>query len=157
MPTAGLEARIAAVRQFNRFYTQKIGVLEEGLVQSPYSLTEVRILYELSARGKAAASELSEDLGLDPGYLSRILKVFRRDGLVGRRTSKDDARRGELSLTKKGRETFGPIEARTRDAVARLLAPLPEGDQRRLVAAMESIGGLLRAPAPSDSEVVLRP
>ena len=157
MGAPGLERRIAAVRRFNRFYTQRIGVLDEGLLESPFSLTEVRILYELSARGTATASELAAALGLDEGYLSRILKAFRRDGLIGRQRSEEDGRRGVLSLTKKGRETFAPLDARSHDAVGALLTPLPEAGQRRLVSAMETIGGLLGADAPPATVVVLRP
>jgi DNA-binding MarR family transcriptional regulator/GNAT superfamily N-acetyltransferase len=157
MGVPALERRIASVRRFNRFYTQKIGVLDEGLLDSPFSLTEVRVLYELSARATATASELAADLGLDEGYLSRLLKAFRRDGLIGRQKSEEDGRRGVLSLTKKGRETFAPLDSRSREAVGALLASLPEGGQRRLVSAMETIGGLLGAEAPPAADVVLRP
>ena len=156
--SAELDRRIAAVRRFNRFYTQKIGVLEDGLYASPYSLTEVRILYELWVRGKATASELGADLSLDPGYLSRILKAFRRDGLISRRRSEEDARRGELSLTKKGKATFAPLDRRSRDGIARMLAPLPDADQERVVTAMGTIGSALGEDAePAAAEIVLRP
>ena len=157
---AELDRRIAAVRQFNRFYTQKIGVLEDGLYDSPYSLTEVRILYELSVRGKATATELGEDLSLDAGYLSRILKTFRRDGLISRRRSEEDGRRGELSLTKKGKATFAPLDRRSRDGIASMLAPLSDRDQQRVVSAMGTIGAALgedAAPPAAGSEIVLRP
>ena len=155
---AGLDRRIAAVRRFNRFYTQKIGVLEDGLYDSPYSLTEVRILYELSVRGNATASELGAELSLDAGYLSRILKTFRRDGLVARRRSEEDGRRGELSLTKKGKATFAPLDRRSRDGVARLLAPLSDADQDRVVSAMGTIGAALgEGAALTASEPILRP
>jgi DNA-binding MarR family transcriptional regulator/GNAT superfamily N-acetyltransferase len=155
---ADLDRRIAAVRRFNRFYTQKIGVLEEGLLDSPYSLTEVRILYELSVRGKATASELVGDLSLDPGYLSRVLKAFRRDGLIARRRSDEDGRRSELSLTKKGKATFAPLDRRSRDAIAGMLAPLSDADQDRVVSAMGTIGAALgEGEAPAEAEPVLRP
>jgi DNA-binding MarR family transcriptional regulator/GNAT superfamily N-acetyltransferase len=152
-----LDRRIAAVRRFNRFYTQEIGVLEDGLLASPYSLTEVRILYELSVRGKATASELGGDLGLDAGYLSRILKALRRDGLIARRRSEEDGRRGELSLTKKGKATFAPLDRRSRDAVARMLAPLSDAEQDRVVSAMGTIGSALGEKPASAGEPMLRP
>ncbi len=154
---AELDRRIAAVRRFNRFYTQKIGVLEDGLLDSPYSLTEVRILYELSVRGKTTASELGGELGLDPGYLSRILKTFRRDGLITRRRSEEDGRRGELSLTKKGKATFAPLDRRSRDAVARMLAPLSDAAQDRVVSAMGTIGNALGGKPQPSGEPILRP
>src|SRR5689334_16679182 len=109
-----LERRVAALRRFNRFYTQKIGVLQEGLLQSAFSLTEVRVLYEL-AHGEAppTAARLASDLSLDPGYLSRILRSFGRRGLVVRRSSPADRREALLSLTSKGRRAFTPLEARS--------------------------------------------
>jgi DNA-binding MarR family transcriptional regulator/N-acetylglutamate synthase-like GNAT family acetyltransferase len=157
---AGLEQRVAAVRSFNRFYTQKIGVLQEGLLNSPFALTEVRVLYELAhwpATGDApTASRLAADLGLDEGYLSRILRGFERSGLIRRKPSAADGRQHLLSLTRKGRQAFAPLEARSRAEVRTMLGRLPERDQTRLTAAMREIERLLGAPARSQASCVLR-
>src|SRR6266571_1468126 len=139
MGAIAFDHRIASVRRFNRFYTQKIGVLEEGLLESPFSLTEARILYELMHRDRPTASELARDLHLDPGYLSRILRSFRRQGLIERDRAATDGRRSHLSLTAAGEEAFAPLDARSRDEIGALLASLAEGAQRRLIAAMLSI------------------
>jgi DNA-binding MarR family transcriptional regulator/GNAT superfamily N-acetyltransferase len=157
MGASALDRRILSVRKFNRFYTQKIGVLGEGLYESPFSLTEVRILYELSARGSATASELARDLALDAGYLSRILKAFRRDGLIAGTPAKEDARRVRLTLTAKGQETFAPLDRRSHDEVGAALSALPAPAQARLVRAMRTIEEILGGGAPKDSRVVLRP
>ncbi len=156
MNAAALEHRIATVRRFNRFYTQKIGVLGERLLNSPFSLTEARVLYELALRDHATATELRRDLGLDPGYLSRILAGFRRRGLVSRASSETDRRQSHLSLTQTGRAAFAPLDACSRDEIATLLASLPEPDQRRLVAAMEQAERLLDS-SPPKVPYLLRP
>jgi DNA-binding MarR family transcriptional regulator/N-acetylglutamate synthase-like GNAT family acetyltransferase len=157
----GLERRIATVRGFNRFYTQKIGVLQEGLLDSPFALAEVRVLYELAhwpaARDAPTASRLAADLGLDEGYLSRILRGFQRSGLIRRKASPADARQSLLSLTRKGRAAFAPLEARSRAEVRALLGLLPEREQARLTAAMREIERLLGAPARGRAPCVLRP
>src|SRR5215471_8362460 len=101
-----MEQRIAAVRRFNRFYTQKIGALNEGLLGSPYSLTEVRILYELAHCDRPTASELAKQLGLDAGYLSRTLSAFQERGLIKKAPSKEDGRRSFLFLTGRGKAAF---------------------------------------------------
>jgi DNA-binding MarR family transcriptional regulator/GNAT superfamily N-acetyltransferase len=146
---AALEERIATMRRFNRFYTRKIGVLAERLLNSPFSLAEARVLYELALREPATATELRQELGLDPGYLSRILAGFARRGLVSRASSETDRRQSHLSLTQTGRAAFAPLDARSRDEIGGLLASLPEPDQGRLVAAMEQVERLLGAsPAP---------
>ncbi len=157
MSAAAFDHRIASVRRFNRFYTQKIGVLEEGLLQSPFSLTEARVLYELAHRERPGASELARELHLDPGYLSRILRSFRRQGLIDRARAAGDARRSHLSLTTEGETAFAPLDKRSRDEIAALLAPLTESAQRRLIAAMRSIEQLLDPVAAEEEAFVLRP
>jgi DNA-binding MarR family transcriptional regulator/N-acetylglutamate synthase-like GNAT family acetyltransferase len=157
---AGLERRVAAVRGFNRFYTQKIGVLQEGLLDSPFALAEVRVLYELAhwpaARDALTASRLAADLGLDEGYLSRILRRFHRSGLIRRRPSPADGRQSLLSLTRQGREAFAPLEAHARAEVRAMLRRLPEREQARLTAAMREIERFLGASTRSRAPYVLR-
>jgi DNA-binding MarR family transcriptional regulator/GNAT superfamily N-acetyltransferase len=157
MHAAALEHRIAAVRRFNRFYTQKIGVLQEGLLESRFSLAEARVLYELAHRDRPTASDIARDLSLDPGYLSRILRGFQRRGLLRREASASDARQRRLSLTAAGRAAFAPLDARSRQDIGTLLEALPEAEQTRLVAAMNSIERRL-SPEPATTAVyVLRP
>ena len=153
------QQRVSAVRRFNRFYTRRIGVLQGGLLSSPYSLTEVRVMYELahwsSAGDKPTASELGSELGLDAGYLSRILRRFRKEGLLASAGSKDDARRTHLWLTAKGRKTFVPLEQGTNDEVAAMLTRLSATQQGKVVSAMRSVEALLEEK-PAKPEFVLR-
>ena len=143
MGDAHVRQRVDAVRSFNRFYTKQIGVLHEGLLGSPYSLTEVRVLYELANRSQPTAAELGRDLGLDPGYLSRILQNFARRGLVSKTRSTADGRQSLLSLTVRGRKAFAPLNARSHDEVAAMLARLSAAEQHRLIEAMRTIQTLL--------------
>jgi DNA-binding MarR family transcriptional regulator/N-acetylglutamate synthase-like GNAT family acetyltransferase len=143
MQRGDLETRIDAVRRFNRFFTRRIGVLREGLLHTPYSLTEARILFELAHRDDLAASDLSRELGLDPGYLSRILARLEQQGLIAKVRSETDARRRLLSLTPGGEDAFALLDDRSREEVAEMLGELPEGDQRRLLEAMQTIEGVL--------------
>lgn len=147
--------QIAHVRRFNRLYTQRIGVLQEGLLDSPYTLTEVRVLYEIAHRDGVGASELVAGLGLDPGYLSRILKRFEQEKLVTRRADSTDARRRSLHLTAAGRRAFAPLDARSQQQVAASLDALDAPRRERLLGAMRTIEDALAA-APKPSEVVLR-
>ncbi|MDA8048541.1 MAG: helix-turn-helix domain-containing GNAT family N-acetyltransferase [Rhodospirillales bacterium] len=156
MDVPSLAGRAAAVRRFNRFYTQKIGVLEEGLLQSRFSLTEVRVLYELAHRDRPTASALARELGLDQGYLSRILSRFERCGLVSRAASDTDGRQTHLSLTASGLATFAPLERATDESVATMLSGLSEPDQVHLLAAMARIEALLGAPAEPAAPFLLR-
>src|SRR5205807_8271309 len=134
---------IDAVRRFNRFYTRRIGVLRADLLGSPYRLTEARLLYELAQGGQATASALGRDLGLDLGYLSRLLQGLKRRGLLRARRAAHDGRQSLLSLTAKGREAFSVLDSRSRDAMAAMLKPLGEHDRQRLVEAMRTVQGLL--------------
>ncbi|MDY0883398.1 helix-turn-helix domain-containing GNAT family N-acetyltransferase [Dongia soli] len=158
MSELDFDQRIAAIRRFNRFYTKQIGLLQEGLLKSPFSLTESRVLYELANRPQPTATELGRELGLDPGYLSRILRKFEQEGLVERQPSPDDARQSLLLLTSAGRESFAPLDEGSRGEVGDLLARLPVGEQRRLIAAMSTITALL-SDRPKDVPVsyLLRP
>jgi DNA-binding MarR family transcriptional regulator/GNAT superfamily N-acetyltransferase len=153
----GLAQRVAEVRRFSRFYTQKIGVLQQAYLQSPFTLTEVRVLYELAHREGPTASELCRDLGLDPGYLSRILGRFRKKGLVTRVASRADGRQQILSLTRKGEEAFAPLNLRSRREIEALLSPLTEPEQKRLVDAMHEIETLLGAKPEPKAPFILRP
>jgi DNA-binding MarR family transcriptional regulator len=152
-----IDRRVAAVRRFNRFYTQKIGVLQDGLLDSPFSLTEVRVLYELAHREQPTASELGKDLGLDAGYLSRVLRGFERRGLIERRPSKTDGRQNLLSLTDAGRAAFAPLDERSHSEIGAMLRPLPAPGQRRLIEAMGAIERLLGAPPELAAPYLLRP
>ena len=153
-----IETRVAAARRFNRFYTRRIGVLGEGLLASPYPLAEVRVLYELSHRERPIATDVAEELGLDAGYLSRILRAFVARGWLTRQSSPADARRRHLALTRKGRRTFATLDARSRKEMRGMLAPLALPDQGRLVAAMRTIQELLEGTATRRARpVVLRP
>lgn len=151
------DLNIQAVRRFNRFYTQRIGVLAPYL-GSDISLTEVRVLYELAHRDQTTATELGRDLGLDGGYLSRILRRFEAQNWLARKPSPADARQSLLALTKAGQQAFAPLQQKSRDEAAALLAPLAGGDRQRLIEAMERVQRLLdpantRKPAP---QAVLR-
>jgi DNA-binding MarR family transcriptional regulator/GNAT superfamily N-acetyltransferase len=147
--------RVEVVRRFNRFYTKQIGVLQEHLVESPFSLAEARVLYELARGGRRTAGELGRELGLDPGYLSRILRGFRKAGLVGTEKSDRDRRHTLLSLTLRGRRAFASLDRRTQDQIAGLLARLSEADQGRLTEAMQAIEGLLSPDVPDKAPLLV--
>jgi DNA-binding MarR family transcriptional regulator len=138
-----LDARISAVRHFNRFYTGWIGVLKKGMYGSALSLTQMRVLYELSQREKPTATELRKHLGLDAGYLSRIMRGFEKRGMVCKTASKADGRRSLLSLTREGYEALTPLNARADEDAGTMLNNLSGAQQRRLVAAMRTIEKLL--------------
>jgi len=153
---AGLdrEQHIAAVRRFNRFYTRQIGVLRRNFLGSPYSLAEARVLYEI-ARGKGAttASDIGRALDLDAGYLSRVLRNFEKRGLIRRKVSATDARQSHLALSPRGRKTYAPLERRSQDDTAAMLARLTTAEQTRLITAMTTIETLLGGEAePKSSE-----
>jgi DNA-binding MarR family transcriptional regulator/GNAT superfamily N-acetyltransferase len=152
-----LETRIEAVRRFNRFFTRRIGVLREGLLHSPYSLTEARVLFEVAHRDEVTASDLWRELGLDPGYLSRILSRLEHGGLIGKARSETDGRRRLLSLTPEGKAAFSLLDDRSREEVAELLGELSEGDQRRLLEAMRTIESVLDRGFKFSEPFLLRP
>jgi DNA-binding MarR family transcriptional regulator/GNAT superfamily N-acetyltransferase len=152
---------VAAVRAFNRFYTARLGVLAQRLLDSPFSLTEARILYELAQRDRPTAKEIGAELGLDAGYLSRIVQRFADDGLIKRTPSPSDRRHMLLALTAKGRTAFARLDRSSQDEVAAMLAKLPAAGQAKLTSAMTTIERLLtgtssappavlRAPRPGD-------
>lgn len=152
-----LAARVAAVRRFNRFYTRRIGVLREGFLKTPFSLTEGRVLYELAHRDAVTASALARELDLDPGYLSRILKGFEARSMIARTTSPEDARQSLVSLTETGRLAFAPLNQRSEEEVGAMLGVLPAPAQKRLVAGMAEIETLLGEHATPAAPYLLRP
>ncbi len=156
MSENAVDSRIAAVRRFNRFYTKQIGALREGLLRSPFSLTEGRVLYELFQREKPTATELCSELGLDPGYLSRMIRHFEHRGLVVRTASEADGRLNHLSLSKKGRATFLPLDTGARDEVRAMLVTLSPTEQKRLVQALETVQCLWGKEPERNASYVLR-
>ncbi len=150
------ERHISAVRRFNRFYTRQIGLLDEGLLESPFSLTQMRTLYELAQSKQTTAAELCQDLGLDAGYLSRILTAFQKEGLVEKKESTRDARQTLLSLTRKGHKAFAPLNDRSSEQVRALLGRLPPGRQNELLHAMETIEALLSTEDDRVAPYILR-
>jgi DNA-binding MarR family transcriptional regulator/GNAT superfamily N-acetyltransferase len=147
---------MAAVRAFNRFYTSRIGVLREGLLESPFSLTEARVIFELAQREATEVAELRRALNVDAGYLSRILARFAGDGLVTRERSASDGRRQVVRLTDGGRAAYRVLDTRSAAEVGALLSGLADDEQRCLVGAMREIRRVLE-PAPSGQPFVLRP
>ena len=152
-----MENAVATVRRFNRNYTRWTGLLDEHLLKSRFGLTEARILYELAARKLTTASDLIAGLGIDPGYLSRILKDFAQSDYITRERSPDDRRQFNIALSKKGEAAFRPLNQRSAQAVERMLGELSPDDRRRLTDAMAVIEAVLGGPADSHESVVLRP
>ena len=140
--------QISLVRAFNRDYTRRIGVVRDGLLDSAYSLTEVRVMYELAHRRGVGAAQLAADLELDRGYLSRLLKRFERAGLLRRQASSKDARRQHLALTAAGRKAFAPLERRSQQQVRRMLSGLDAVRRHVVLEAMQAIQMNFAAPQP---------
>lgn len=156
-PDPAFEQRIGAVRRFSRFYTREIGLLQASWLNAPYSLTQARILYELSRRERCTASDLASELGLDHGYLSRILSGFAGEKLIGRERSKEDGRQVVLSLTAKGRKAFAPFDERSQRDAGALLGKLSSEDQQRTVNAMSTIEALVGHTEKQTRSYSLRP
>jgi DNA-binding MarR family transcriptional regulator/N-acetylglutamate synthase-like GNAT family acetyltransferase len=150
------DSQISAVRAFNRFYTRKLGVLDQQLLKSPFSLSEARVLYEIANRQDPTAKEIGIELGLDPGYLSRIIQNFDDRGLITRKPLPSDRRQHQLSLTAKGRQAFDKLNRSSQNDVAALLAALPDGGRERLIGAMGVIESLLGASSHSVPPAILR-
>jgi DNA-binding MarR family transcriptional regulator/N-acetylglutamate synthase-like GNAT family acetyltransferase len=150
------DGHVAAVRAFTRFYTRKFGVLDQQLLQSPFSLSEARVLYELAHHDNVSAKEIGLTLGLDPGYLSRIVQNFDEKGLINRTPLATDRRQQQLSLTAKGRQAFARIDRSSQSEVATLLAALDVRERDRLVGAMAAIEHLLEPPAAARPAFLLR-
>jgi DNA-binding MarR family transcriptional regulator/GNAT superfamily N-acetyltransferase len=159
-PPTPLDRRTEAVRAFNRFYTRRIGVVREGYLQSRFSLTEARVLYELAQTTGLTATQIGTALELDAGYLSRMLRRFEQDGLLRREASATDKRRNHLVLTGPGRAAFRPLDRRSRREIGAMLSALPEPAQEAVVGSMHAISRILsdspvpdpttRHPAPGD-------
>jgi DNA-binding MarR family transcriptional regulator/N-acetylglutamate synthase-like GNAT family acetyltransferase len=154
--------RIAMARRFNRFYTRQLGVLRKTYLDSPYSLGEARVLYEIANGGALTASDIGRALDLDAGYLSRTLRNFEKRGLIERKASADDARQSHLALSARGRKSFAPLERRSQRDTAAMLARLAPADETRLIAAMTTIEELLDGaaehnPAPERRYILRAP
>jgi DNA-binding MarR family transcriptional regulator/GNAT superfamily N-acetyltransferase len=152
-----MQARVEAVRRFNRFYTKQIGLLRAGILGSGYSLTEARVLFELAHRGEVTATELSGVLGIDPGYLSRILRKFQNQGFIEKSHSEGDRRQRLLRLADAGRDVFAMLNSRARNDVESMLNRLSGENQHRLLTAMSTIEDVLEASPEKPSRYIIRP
>jgi len=157
MPQLPTDDQIEQVRRFNRFYTRHIGLLSEGLLESEFSLTEARVLYELAHRSPIIAADLGRDLGLDAGYLSRLLKRFSSRGLIARTGSEGDRRQAMLSLTDAGRAAFAPLNSASAAQVASMLSGLPASEREQLVQAMQVVERLMGTAPEPEVPYILRP
>lgn len=157
MAPPDLDAQVQAVRRFNRFYTRRIGVLDEPVAQSPFTLAEGRVLYALAHRRPSTASDLSKELRLDPGYLSRLLRRLEGQNLIERQPDPGDARQAHLRLNKRGLEAFAELDNKTNDEVAALLGQLPQPERDHLVQAMARIQRLLAGTPKGTEPYLLRP
>ncbi|MES2197535.1 MAG: helix-turn-helix domain-containing GNAT family N-acetyltransferase [Pseudomonadota bacterium] len=151
-----VDDQVSAVRAFNRFYTRKLGVLDQQLLKSPFSLSEARVLYELAHREDAAAKEIGIELGLDPGYLSRIIQKFDEDGLITRKPLASDRRQTRLGLTAKGRQASAKLERSSQDEIAAMLGELDDGQRASVVHAMRTIENALEPPPRKSAGFLLR-
>lgn len=140
----GKQTAIQDIRAFNRFYTGLIGLLNDHLLDSNYSLAEVRILYEIHAHGQVSASQIMSVISIDKGYLSRVLKQFEKDGLIGKKVSKEDARVTLVSLTAKGNKLFAALNDASNQQIDALITPLAPAQQQELVHHMQAIMHLLK-------------
>ncbi len=156
MAQASLQASVAAVRNFNRLYTRHLGVLEEHFLNSPFSLAEARVLYELSRNNRMTAKEIAAALGLDAGYLSRILDRFSRAQLITRESSADDRRLSVIALTRKGCAAFATFDKRSREEVRKMLKSLSERDQVRAVDAIQTLASLIGGDQRGRPAITLR-
>jgi DNA-binding MarR family transcriptional regulator/GNAT superfamily N-acetyltransferase len=160
-PAGAAVEQVGVVRRFNRFYTRMIGVLDEGHLHTPYTLAEGRVLFELAQRGSATATELVAELGLDAGYLSRLVRRLERRRLVKRTTARHDARQSHIELTAAGRTAFRTLDSGASAQIGELLAPLDDASRQRLIESMQSIASLLGAPdaaaRTSGPAYILRP
>jgi DNA-binding MarR family transcriptional regulator/GNAT superfamily N-acetyltransferase len=152
-----LDSQVEAVRGFSRFYTRKFGIIEPKLLNSPWTLQEARIIYEIAGRQTCTATDLVRVLGLDAGYLSRTLQTLQRRQIVARKPSKTDRRAAELALTAKGRAAFAELDGRSRSEVAGLLGRLENADRAAVVKAMTTIEQALGPSAPQPAGFLLRP
>ena len=150
-----VNGHVSAIRAFNRFYTRKIGVVD-GVASSPFSLAEARVLYELAHREQPTATDIRKELGLDAGYMSRILRGFERRKLVTREQSKTDERQRFLSLTAKGRKAFAPLDERSNRDVAAMLEKLSPTERKQLIDAVQTVGRLLGDKAEPRTPYLLR-
>lgn len=151
-----IAGEIAAIRGFNRFYTRKLGLIEPKLVHSPFTLQEARILYEIRHRPACTATDLTRDLGLDPGFVSRTLQALQRRQIVTRKPAKHDGRINELSLTAKGRTAQAELERRSSEEVGNLLVSLDDSQRGAVVRAMATIERTLEQPAEKPAAFLLR-
>jgi DNA-binding MarR family transcriptional regulator/N-acetylglutamate synthase-like GNAT family acetyltransferase len=152
----GIDQVTERVRTFNRFYTQQIGILQKGYLKSPFSLADVRVLFELAHREKPTATEISVALGLDAGYLSRILLGFEKRGLIARKPSAADARQNYVSLTRKGQTAFAQLDRKSHAEISAMLSKLTSPGRQRLVEAMHTIQELLGAKQDQKVSYMLR-
>lgn len=154
--TGELALEIARFRRFNRNYTKFLGTLGEGFLGTEYSLAEARLLYEIGAGSEARAKDIADSLGLDRGYISRVLARFENDGLLKRTPAKDDRRYADLTLTAKGRAVFRKLNARSDAQAKPLLAALNRSQRTQITVAMRTIEELLSARGERTAAVTLR-
>src|ERR1700741_710344 len=154
-PTS-VDRQVESVRQFNRFYTRQLGLLDQGYLSSGWTLTEARVLYELARRSDVTAAKIADELQLDVAYLSRILASFEKKRLLNRTGSRADARQRNLALTAKGRAAFQPLERAAGHQGTDMLAPLPEAARANLVSAMHQVQALLERKPAAEAGYTLR-
>ena len=147
---------VQTIRRFNRFYTRQIGVLHEHVLQSQFSLTEVRVLYEIAHRENLTAKDVCDDLGLDRGYVSRMLRGFEERGWIKTILAPDDRRRQFLSLTAKGHKVFDPLDRRSSDEISAMLGRLSPDRRKRLLAAIRDVESVLDATVAPVRSFTLR-